>query len=138
MFDAQNGLPKALINANAVTWIRTAAVSALATDYLANPHAETLALIGAGQQALSHLTAISTIRPITTVFVYDILEERRNTFIAKAKKQYPKITFINAISVEDAVRPAEIICTLTLVKRHFFKRVGKGRRTYQCCGHIYS
>ncbi len=90
MFDAQNGLPKALINANAVTWIRTAAVSALATDYLANPHAETLALIGAGQQALSHLTAISTIRPITTVFVYGILEERRNTFIAKAKNSILK------------------------------------------------
>ncbi|KAF3375935.1 ornithine cyclodeaminase, partial [Enterococcus faecium] len=122
LFDAQNGLPKALINANAVTWIRTAAVSALATDYLANPHAETLALIGAGQQALSHLTAISTIRPITTVFVYDILEERRNTFIAKAKKQYPKITFINAISVEDAVRPAEIICTLTSSKEAFLQK----------------
>ncbi|EOG32957.1 TPA: ornithine cyclodeaminase family protein [Enterococcus faecium] len=122
LFDAQNGLPKALINANAVTWIRTAAVSALATDYLANPHAETLALIGAGQQALSHLTAISTIRPITTVFVYDILEERRNTFIAKAKKQYPKITFINAISVEDAVRPAEIICTLISSKEAFLQK----------------
>ncbi len=76
VFDAQNGLPKALINANAVTWIRTAAVSALATDYLADQHAKTLALIGAGQQALSHLAAISTIRRITTVFVYDILEER--------------------------------------------------------------
>ncbi len=71
---------------------------------------------------MSHLTAISTIRPITTVFVYDILEERRNTFIAKAKKQYPKITFINAISVEDAVRPAEIICTLTSSKEAFLQK----------------
>lgn len=99
------------------------AVSALATDYLANPHAETLALIGAGQQALSHLTAISTIRPITTVFVYDILEERRNTLSLKLK-QYPKITFINAISVEDAVRPAEIICTLTSSKEAFLQKSG--------------
>ncbi len=71
---------------------------------------------------MSHLAAISTIRRITTVFVYDILEERRNAFIANAKNQYPKMTFINAISVEDAVRSAEIICTLTPSKEAFLQK----------------
>jgi ornithine cyclodeaminase/alanine dehydrogenase-like protein (mu-crystallin family) len=44
-----------------ITWLRTAAVSALATDYLAAPEAKSIALIGAGQQASSHLAALQSV-----------------------------------------------------------------------------
>ena len=54
LFDSSTGRPVAMMDANAITWLRTAAVSALATDYLA-PNAKSIALIGAGQQASSHL-----------------------------------------------------------------------------------
>ncbi len=122
LFDSQNGIPKAMINANAVTWLRTAAVSALATDLLAKKEAKTLALIGAGQQARSHLGAICTIRSITKVMVYDLSKERAETFIKQMKLIYPTVTFIVGETIEEAVESAEIICTLTSSKKAFLKK----------------
>ncbi|MET1240396.1 ornithine cyclodeaminase family protein, partial [Enterococcus faecalis] len=71
LFDSSTGIPVAMMDANAITWLRTAAVSALATDYLAAPNAKSIALIGAGQQASSHLAALQSVRAIEKVFIYD-------------------------------------------------------------------
>jgi ornithine cyclodeaminase/alanine dehydrogenase-like protein (mu-crystallin family) len=64
---AQTGQPLAVLNASAVTEIRTAAVSAVATQELARPGAHVLAIIGTGVQARSHLQAIAAIRPLEEV-----------------------------------------------------------------------
>ncbi|MGH2176781.1 ornithine cyclodeaminase family protein, partial [Enterococcus faecalis] len=42
LFDSSTGRPVAMMDANAITWLRTAAVSALATDYLAAPKAKSI------------------------------------------------------------------------------------------------
>src|SRR6266487_1743688 len=55
LFDGATGELLATANASAITAIRTAAVSALATKVLANEDAGDLALIGAGVQARKHL-----------------------------------------------------------------------------------
>ena len=64
LFDGQTGVPLALVNASAITAIRTAAVSALATSLLAREDAAELAIIGAGVQARTHLSAMACVRPI--------------------------------------------------------------------------
>lgn len=64
---AETGEPLALLNASAVTEIRTAAVSAVATDLLARADATELAIIGTGVQARAHLRAISSSRRLTGV-----------------------------------------------------------------------
>jgi ornithine cyclodeaminase/alanine dehydrogenase-like protein (mu-crystallin family) len=51
LFDGKTGVPLALVNASAITAIRTAAVSGLATSLLAREDASELAIIGAGVQA---------------------------------------------------------------------------------------
>jgi ornithine cyclodeaminase/alanine dehydrogenase-like protein (mu-crystallin family) len=66
---AETGEPLALLNASAVTEIRTAAVSAVATELLARPDAAELAIIGTGVQARSHLLAIAEARPLRQVRV---------------------------------------------------------------------
>ena len=63
----QTGQPLAVLNASAVTQIRTAAVSAVATQALARPDADVLAIIGTGVQARSHLQAIAAIRPLAEI-----------------------------------------------------------------------
>ena len=63
------GEPLAVLNASAVTEIRTAAVSAVATDLLAAPGADVLAIIGTGVQAAAHLRAIAATRPLTQIRV---------------------------------------------------------------------
>ena|ERR1022692_4740970 len=63
------GEPLAVLNASAVTEIRTAAVSAVATSVLARPEADVLAIIGTGVQARAHLRAIAASRPLAQVRV---------------------------------------------------------------------
>src|SRR5437762_1073091 len=69
LFSGDTGELLALINASAITAIRTAAVSAVATRKLSHTDASQLAIVGAGVQARSHLEAIACIRPIARVRV---------------------------------------------------------------------
>jgi ornithine cyclodeaminase/alanine dehydrogenase-like protein (mu-crystallin family) len=63
------GEPVALLNAAAVTEIRTAAVSVVATDLLARTDADELAVIGTGVQARSHVLALDGARPLAAIRV---------------------------------------------------------------------
>ena len=65
--DVHTGEPLALINASAITEVRTAAVSAVATDLLARPEAAELAIIGTGVQGRAHAHAIAATRPLTGI-----------------------------------------------------------------------
>jgi len=67
LFDVSTGEPLALLNASAVTEIRTAAVSAVATHLLARPGAAELAVIGTGVRGRAHAHAIAATRPLTGI-----------------------------------------------------------------------
>ena len=67
LFDVATGEPRALVNASAVTEIRTAATSAVATDLLARPGAAELAIIGTGVQGRAHAHAIAATRDLTGI-----------------------------------------------------------------------
>src|ERR1051325_8498640 len=69
IFDSANGSLAALLDATAITTIRTAAVSAVATRLLAREDASELAILGAGVQGHAHLDAISAVRPLAVVRV---------------------------------------------------------------------
>ncbi len=57
VMDGQTGLLRAVLEANWVTAVRTAALSMVAARRLPDPNAETVAFVGAGVQARSHLAA---------------------------------------------------------------------------------
>jgi ornithine cyclodeaminase/alanine dehydrogenase-like protein (mu-crystallin family) len=65
----ETGEPVAMLNASAVTEIRTAAVSVVATDLLARTDAAELAVIGTGVQARAHILALHDSRPLTAIRV---------------------------------------------------------------------
>src|SRR6266702_8884184 len=67
LFAADTGEPLALFNESAVTEIRTAATSAVATSLLARPGAAELAIIGTGVQGRAHAHAIAATRPLTGI-----------------------------------------------------------------------
>ncbi len=67
--DGTSGAPVAVLNASAVTEIRTAAVSVVATELLARPEARTLAVIGAGVQARAHILALDQVRSLAEIRV---------------------------------------------------------------------
>jgi ornithine cyclodeaminase/alanine dehydrogenase-like protein (mu-crystallin family) len=102
----------AVINASAVTAIRTAAVSAVATKLLARVDARRLAIIGSGVQARSHLTAMAAARSIAEARVVSREFSKAKRFAAE---QSPAMSFAvtPVATVEEAVRDADIIVTAT-------------------------
>lgn len=112
LFDAENGTLKLSLDADEVTAIRTAAVSALMTDVLALDQAETLCLIGTGVQAITHLEAITLVRPIKKVKVWSPNPVNVQKFIHSQSALYA-LEFEACSSAEAAVRDADIVCTLT-------------------------
>jgi ornithine cyclodeaminase/alanine dehydrogenase-like protein (mu-crystallin family) len=69
LFDAATGEPLALINASAITEIRTAATSAVATGLLARPGAGELAVVGTGVQGRAHAHALAATRELSGIRV---------------------------------------------------------------------
>ena len=70
LFDGETGMPTAILDASAITAVRTAAVTAVATGLLARDDARTLAILGAGTQARAHLRALASVRDFEQVRVY--------------------------------------------------------------------
>jgi len=104
LHDGETGAPKAIMDASAITAIRTAAVSAVATKLLAREDAHVLAILGSGVQGKSHLEAIPLVRDIREIRMF-----------SRTKRQ-------NANSVEEAVRGAGIVVTATSAKEPIIKR----------------
>jgi alanine dehydrogenase len=110
VFDAATGEVRALVDAAPVTAIRTAAVSAVATGLLARPDARTLALLGSGVQAASHLRALRTVRTFERVVVWSRHAMHAHAF-SDAHGAYGPV--VVAASAEAAVREADVVCTVT-------------------------
>jgi len=102
----------ALIDATSITAIRTAAVSAVATDALARADAKTLAILGSGAQAMSHLEAMLTVRPIARTFVWSRSAANAERFAREARERIGTEVMVCA-DVASAVAGADIICTTT-------------------------
>lgn len=112
LHDGETGELRAVVNASAVTAIRTAAVSAVATRALARSDARTLAIIGAGAQARTHLAAIPLVRD---------LKEIRIASRTRAKAEAIAGATVYD-SVEEAVRGADIIVTVTSSREPVLRR----------------
>ena len=121
LFESEHCTVSGLIEAGSITEIRTGCVSAVATDLLAKKDAHCLALIGAGAQARSHLAAIRLMRPIAQVRVFDLNEKASLRFQQEAEDKYGLPVTVCA-SVEEAVREADIICTLTPAKEAYLTK----------------
>jgi ornithine cyclodeaminase len=117
LHSGETGELLAAVNASAVTAIRTAAVSAVATKLLAREDAATLAIIGAGVQGRSHLEAIPLVRSIREVRLYS-----RTPAHAEAVRAASGARSRVASSIEEAVRGADIIVTATSSREPVIRR----------------
>jgi len=123
--DGETGELRALLDASAVTAIRTAAVSALATRLLAREAAGVLAIVGAGVQARKHLESIPLVRPIQRVVVAGRTRDHSQRFVAEMNRT-TSLELVAADSVEAAVRAADIVVTATdsptpVIKREWLR-----------------
>lgn len=115
LFDPDSGAPVCVADAGAITAIRTAAASAVATDALARPDATRLAILGYGEQAATHARAIRRVRPISAVSVWGRSPERASAFAARMQAELD-LPFAASPSAEAAVDGADIVCTVTAAR----------------------
>jgi alanine dehydrogenase len=109
---AEDGSIKAIIEAFALGQMRTGGISGVATDWLAAPDADELALIGTGKQALLQVASVSAVRPLKRLRVFSPRPESRKQFIAKARRELD-LEMIEAASAAEAVKDAPIITLVT-------------------------
>jgi len=100
LFDGETGETRAILNAGAITAVRTAAVSGVATRLLARDGASTLAILGAGIQARSHLEAMRAVHDFERVVVW-----------SRTPGRLPELE--EAATAQEAVRDADVIVTAT-------------------------
>ena len=112
LFDGEGGAPVCVVHAGEVTAIRTAAASAVATDALARPEAHRLALLGYGEQALTHARAIGKVRRLGAVTVWGRSLERAAAFAERLGAELG-LPVTACASAEAAVAEADIVCTVT-------------------------
>ncbi len=113
LFDGQTGEPRALVNASAITAIRTAAVSGLATRLLAREDADELAIIGAGVQARTHLSAMACVRPIRRARIAARHLESAQKLANEMQPQFP-FPIEPVENAKAAVQHASVIVTATI------------------------
>jgi len=132
--DGDNGRIVAIADAPTLTEIRTAAVSGLATQVLANKDAKTVAIIGVGIQARAHVAAMRAVLPNAKLIAWGRTPDKARTFA--------ETTGVGlAESLEAAVRDADVVCTATsttdpIIRREWIKpgchlnAVGSSRSTH--------
>jgi ornithine cyclodeaminase/alanine dehydrogenase-like protein (mu-crystallin family) len=111
MFDPLSGRPTAVLGANAITALRTAAGGAIAARHLARSSEVVVAMLGAGEQAYVQLEALQLVRKISEVRVWSrspASAERYSTYWREEGLAVRRVA-----SAEVAVRGADIIVTTT-------------------------
>ena len=101
LHDGETGQLLALLNASAITEIRTAAVSAVATRALARPGARVVAILGGGVQARSHAEAMHAVIPDAEIRTW---------------------TRRDGGTPEEVLREADVVCTCTSAREPILRR----------------
>jgi ornithine cyclodeaminase len=112
LFEPEHGVPRAILDASAITAIRTAAASGLATRTLAREDSGDLAILGSGVQASAHLEAMSCARKLRRVRVFSPTRSEREAFAARESRRHG-IPVESVESARSAVEGAEVVCTVT-------------------------
>jgi ornithine cyclodeaminase len=112
LFEAAHGRPLAIVDATAITAIRTAATSAVATKLLAREDAGDLAILGSGTQARAHLDAMKHVRRLRWVRVWSRNPAHAAGF-AETEGRRHGLAIESLASIREAVVGADLICTTT-------------------------
>ncbi|XP_065826754.1 ketimine reductase mu-crystallin-like [Oscarella lobularis] len=110
LLDPRTGALLAILDGAVITEMRTAAASAVATKYLSSEDVKVLTILGSGHQARSHLAALRLVRKFEEVRVWS----RNQAHAEKFACEHEGVKVCS--TVEEAVRGADVIVTVTMAK----------------------
>jgi alanine dehydrogenase len=120
LFDAERGVPLAIMDSMAITTLRTAAASGVAARHLARAGSKLVAIIGAGAQAPAHLAAFAEVLPVAHAFVYDLNHARAERLAAELGGRHGFAVEV-ARDLEHACAGRDLIATCTSASRAFLE-----------------
>jgi alanine dehydrogenase len=112
LLDERTGQLLAVMDGRYITEIRTAAVSAVASRALARPATRTLAIVGSGVQARSHLLALAAVHPLEAARVWSPDTDRRDRFVADMQPLV-RCRLMATRDAEQCVRAADAVVAAT-------------------------
>jgi len=112
LFESEHGQLLAIVDADEITAIRTAAVSGLATKLLSRDTPSSLAILGSGTQAQQHVEAMLCIRRINSIKIWSRDPGNATKLAAQITAKY-NLPAIPVKAAKDAITNADIICTAT-------------------------
>lgn len=112
LYDSTSGALVAMIEADRLGQLRTAATTAVAVEWMADAAAGELGLFGAGRQARTQLEAIALTRPIKQAFVYSRDETKRREFAAEMSRRL-NLDVVPVDRPQDAADDLPIVVTAT-------------------------
>jgi alanine dehydrogenase len=119
LFDAADGRPRALLEADWLGRFRTGAASGLATKYLARRDASIFTIIGVGSQALTQVLAVAAVRKLREVRVFSRDAGHRAAFANEVSATLD-MSVRPMASLRDAIDGAEIVTTITPAAQPIF------------------
>ena len=122
LFDTTNGLPLALLDGGYLTALRTGAASGAATRLMARADARTLAIFGAGAQALPQVWAVCVARPIERVWIVNRSAERAERLAAELRAFGAPIPADVRVAhaARAALAEADVVCCATATSTPLF------------------
>jgi len=112
LFEGVNGSPVACLDGTALTWLKTAADSALGSKLLSRGDIESMLMIGAGQMAPHLVRAHCQVRPsLQRVQIWNRTIDKAQTLCAQLAEDFPEIQFSPSVDLEGSVRVADLICS---------------------------
>jgi thiomorpholine-carboxylate dehydrogenase len=106
LMDPATGRTLAVMDGTWITALRTAAVSAVAVDCLTSKNSKIVAMLGSGALARTHALALRAVRPVSEIRVWS----RDAANVARCADE---VEGVESKTAEDAVRGADIVCTVT-------------------------
>lgn len=122
--DTATGETLAFMDGIYVTQVRTAALSGVATKYMANPDSKTVAVVGTGGMAYEQLNAVLTVCPnITEVTLWNRTTDKAHDFKEVFERDYSQwnVTLTVCDTIEEAVKDADIINLATRATEGVFE-----------------
>src|SRR4029079_5645585 len=116
LYDPRTGIPRCVMDATNLTWLRTGAVTGIGARYLARRDSRVLAHVGARGTAFANITAIPGVRPIGEVRINSRRPETREALAQKVRDELG-IKAVALSSIEETVADADIVVEATRLER---------------------
>jgi alanine dehydrogenase len=121
VFDAENGVPLAILDSIDITIKRTAAASAVAAKYLARKDSSVATICGCGQQGRAQLRAVLLVLPLTKIYVFDVNERAAMNFRNELSAEL-KIDIEPVRDLARAIQKSDVCITCTTANESFVRK----------------